>query len=207
MINLEENEKKFVKRAITSTLPDLKEQHLDPNKKEDLIIIIKTFRSRGYITPRRMDHGKDFDMWYSVLEKLGVHFKDQKTLIREQEEKRVEGIMDRLNQIHTKKINSLEEKLKEAHQEKDKVLNEIEQSIQIELDRLDAKKKEALSRLEVAKTAHEKLVRYKKIKKEKKYETEDTGLVKCMECGEWFKAGAGIASHRRNKHPELEEGK
>lgn len=204
MIELTENEKKFVQRAIHTTLPDLKDMNLDPNNKEDLITILKTFRSRGYITPRRMDQGKDFDLWHSILEKLGVEFKDQKTLLKEQEEKRAEGIMDRLNKIHNTKINNLELKLKTAREEKDKVLAQIEQSIQVEIEQIEAKKKDALQRLEVARTAHEKLQRIKKIKKEKKYETDNTGLEKCMECGEWFKAGAGIASHIRNKHPELE---
>jgi len=207
MINLTENEKKFVQRVIHTTQPDLKDMNLDPNNKEDLIIILKTFRSRGYITPRRMDQGKDFDLWYSVLEKLGVKFKDRKTILKEQEEKRAAGIMERLNDTHNIKINNLELKLEKARQEKDKALAEIEASIQVEIDRIEAKKKDALQRLEVARTAHEKLQRIKKIKKEKKYETDDTGLVKCMECGEWFKAGAGIASHMRNKHPELIEEK
>ena len=204
MINLTENEKKFIQRAINTTMPDLKELNLDPTNKEDLILILKTFRSRGYITPKRMDQGKDFGLWYSILDKLGVKIKDRETILKEQEQKQADGIIERLNKIHDTKINNLELKLKQVKEEKEKALNEIEASIQVEIENIEKKKKDALQRLEVAQTAHEKLARIKKIKKEQKYDTDDKGLEKCMECGEWFKAGAGIASHMRNKHPELD---
>jgi len=204
MINLTENEKKFIQRAINTTMPDLRDLNLDPTNKEDLILILKTFRSRGYITPKRMDQGKDFGLWYSILDKLGVKIKDRETILKEQEQKQADGIIERLNKIHDTKINNLELKLKQVKEEKEKALNEIEASIQVEIENIEKKKKDALQRLEVAQTAHEKLARIKKIKKEQKYDTDDKGLEKCMECGEWFKAGAGIASHMRNKHPELD---
>ena len=202
MITLNEDEKNFIKRAIVSLKQNLIEFDLDPTNKEELLKIINMYRSKGYMISRSADGGKDFDMWENLRSKLGSPVKDQKTLLQEQLQRTADGEITILNKIHNNKIENLEKRLKKTKTEKIESINLVEQKILDEVKLFDNKRNDALKRLEIVKKAHEKINRIQKHEKHK--ESEVDGLVKCWECGEWFKAGTGIKIHKRKVHPESE---
>lgn len=195
-----DTEKNFIKRAIISVQPDLKDEEIDPTKKEALIRILRLFRGRGFITPRRIDGGKEYDLWHSIMKKLGLKLKTREEIKIDQEKRRVKGMMERLNEIHTTKINNLERKLKKAKNIKEEVLLETEKTIQLELDKLKKQQEETMKRLEDAKTARERILHYKRKKEKQKEKAIDTGLMKCMECGEWFNGEKGLKIHMKKMH-------
>ena len=200
MITLTEEEKNFIKRAIVSLKQNIIEFDLDPTNKEELLEIINMYRSKGFMISRSADGGKDFDIWEGLRLKLGSPVKDQKTLLLEQLQRTADGEIEILNKIHNDKIKNLKKKLENAETKKIESINLVEQKIIDEIKSFDNKRNDALKRLEIAKKAHEKIIRIKKHEKHK--ESEVDGLVKCWECGEWFKAGAGISAHKRAKHGE-----
>ena len=146
-ITFTKKEEQFIKRAIQTTAPDLKDSKLNPTIKADLLVIINTYRARGYMVGRRIDGGKEAGLWRSIRAKLGKPIKSREEILRENAEKHVKGVITRATEIHDSKIADLEMKLKLAKEAKLKAQNEVEALINAELADIEAKKKDALKRL------------------------------------------------------------
>ena len=202
MIEFNESEERFIKRAIVSTKKDLEDLDLNAGNKKDLLKIIDTFKASGYVCARSIDGGKDFNIWRIIKEKLDDPIPDPRETILKHARERAEGIAKRIEKAHDITIEKHKKQYEQALQDKEDALRENELKIQKEVEGIDIERQEALQRLEIAKMAREKISRNKKYKKKHDHE-EDGNMDKCWECGEWFKSGAGISSHIRARHPEL----
>lgn len=200
-----DDEKRFIKRVVVSTKKDLEGLDLDPLKKDDLLKIVNTSRSRGYVVARRIDNGKDMNIYESIKSKLGDPIKPRIDRIMEQNQKHAEGIIKRINESFAPRIEQKKQELEDMIQERDDALMGIENKLVDELNKLKAKELDLTTRQEVIKNAREKIEREKKYKKKHEHKDGADGQEKCWECGEWFKEGAGIAAHKRARHPELSD--
>jgi len=201
-------EKNLVKRAIVATKPELGHMDLTPEKTEDLLLILNTYRARGYLMPRRFDGGKDSDLWREVRRKLGHPIKSQEQLIEESARKTATGLLERLSEGHNAKIGRLEERLKLANKEKENAINGVEDAIMAELAAVEAAKAEILNRAEGAKEARKQLKITKKLAELEEDRKPSDGMVKCWPCGGWFNEGIGFRNHQKAclaKHPEAEQ--
>ena len=198
-----DNEKRFIKRVVVSTKKDLEGLNLDPLNKKDLLKIVNTSRSRGYVIARSIDNGKDMGIYKSIKEKLGEPIKPRIDRIMEQNRKHAEGLIKRINESFAPRIKQKKQEVEDMIQERDNALMEIENKLINELNQLKVKELDLITRQEVIKMAREKIEREMKYKKKQEHEDGTDGMDKCWECGEWFKSGAGIASHMRARHPEL----
>ena len=197
------DEKRFIKRVVVSTKRDLEGLDLDPLKKDDLLKIVNTSRSRGYVVARSIDNGKDMNIYESIKSKLGEPIKPRIERIMEQNQKHAEGIIKRINESFAPRIKQKKQEVEDMIQERDDALMKIENKLVDELNQLKTKELDLVNRQEVIKNAREKIEREMKYKKKHEHEDGTDGMDKCWECGEWFKSGAGIASHMRARHPEL----
>ena len=202
MITLNDEEKNFVRRAIVSTKKDLEDLNLNASNKKDLLKIIDTFKAHGYVCARSIDGGKDSNIYIGLKDKLDDPIPTARETILKHAREHAEGIAKRISKAHDIEIEECKQNLKQAEQDKEDALKKNELKILEEVEVLDRKKREAEQRLIIAQKANEKLKQYKKIKKKQEHK-EDDGLIKCWECGEWFKAGAGISSHVRARHPKI----
>ncbi len=200
MTKLSNEQKTFIKKAIVSTQVDL--PGLNPDNNDDLLLIINTFRSKGYITPRSIDGGNEMDMWRDIRNALGQPIKSREDTIKEQKEQEAIGLLRKLGESHDKKIRLIEEQLKIAKQNKEDSYRAVETNLDNELIAINKKKKELLAKSKVAKRARARIKMSKQVTKLKK-EADDIvkkrgAQKKCWHCGEWFTAGIGFINHEKS---------
>lgn len=200
-----DDEKRFIKRVVVSTKRDLEGLDLDPLKKDDLLKIVNTSRSRGYVVARRIDNGKDMNIYESIKSKLGEPIKPRIDRIMEQNRKHAEGIIKRINESFAPRIAQKKQEYEDMIQERDNALMNIENKLVDELNNLKAKELDLINRQEVIKNAREKIEREMKYKKKQEHKKSTDGMEKCWECGEWFKGELGVKIHQSAKHPELKK--
>lgn len=196
MVELSKEEQNFLRRVISATAADLKALKLDPVKPEDLLIIVNKYRAGGYMISRRLDGGKESDLWRSIRNKLNSPVKSQAELIKIAEQSHLDGVLIRVTEAHDKKINALEDSLILARKAKVDSQLSIEFDLKEQLRILEAKKLDTINRLTAATSARKKLALDKDIRKideERKALLEErNGERKCWICGEWFKIAGGV---------------
>lgn len=197
MVNFSEEEKGFLKRAITATKKDLDGMGYDPTKREDLIIIVNTYRAKGYMPSLRSDGGKEYDLWNLLRNKLGSPTLTREEILIKQNKEHAEAHLRRITAVHDKKINDLERKLELAQKLKFESQIEMESSIKKELAAIEQKKQNALKRLENATSARKKLKIDKEISeiendRKEILEPNGKGERKCWVCGDWFIVAGGV---------------
>lgn len=189
-------EKAFLKRAIKATKADF-EGELDLENKDDLIHVVNEYRSQGLMPGVRVDDGKEHGLWTAVRNKLGSPVKTHKELLDDQRAEQAEAELIQISKVHDSKIKHLQEKLQLAKIAKLEAQKEVQEQIEAEIAAIEAKKKDAIERLEVSKTARKKLAIDRDIKKLDAMRNEilnqdvEEGMGKCWTCGEVFKIRGG----------------
>lgn len=194
------NEERIFINKVKNTVSSFFPRDFDYTLRENLVEAVKYYKSKGYLPSLRSDTKKERETCMSILIKLGEDIPTRVEIIKKQEEKRVESLITRSNEAFDKKIAVYERSLERAKQEKSKAAQKYTADIEAQIVKLEQQKQEALARLEIARTAEERV----KVEKEKIQLQEDLQKEleervmgkgterKCWECGQWFPVAGGV---------------